>query len=214
MATVSGQVSLVRQNPLGGYDVVIEGKTHRVIEGKVLPSIRKGVHVKKGDPLSSGSINPHELLQQTRSMGRVRDYLTTEVSKAYGGSVRRRHVETVVRAMTNLTMVNSAPPDSGLMRGQLTPLSRVKAYNEEAKAEGKPTILHTPQLRPMTEMPLAGKEDWMARLNYRRLKETYQEGAAQGWASDIHGDHPIPGLAHGAEFGLKPYEPPKVPGRR
>ena len=54
----------------------------------------------------------------------------------------------------------------------------------------------------MDKVPLSGKEDWMARLNFQRLKDTLIEGGAQNWKSDIHG-HPIPGLAHGAAFGLQ-----------
>jgi hypothetical protein len=50
----------------------------------------------------------------------------------------------------------------------------------------------------------------MARLNFQRLQETYTEGAAQNWKSDIHG-HPIPGIAHGAEFGLEPPGSTKLP---
>ena len=54
----------------------------------------------------------------------------------------------------------------------------------------------------MNKVPLTGQEDFLARLNYQRLQDTYQEGAAQMWSSDIHG-HPISGIAHGAEFGYK-----------
>jgi hypothetical protein len=105
--------------------------------------------------------------------------------------------------MTNLTEVHNAPPGSPWHRGDMAPLSAVDEHNAIATGEGHETISHTPTLRAMTLVPLSGTEDWMARLNYQRLKETYTEGAAQGWKSNIH-EHPIPGLAHGAEFGLHP----------
>jgi hypothetical protein len=54
-------------------------------------------------------------------------------------------------------------------------------------------------------MPLLGQEDWMARMNYQQLKNTVIEAAGQGWGSDIHGLHPIPGMVIGTEFG-KPRE--------
>jgi DNA-directed RNA polymerase subunit beta' len=210
LSTVTGTVEAVRPDPRGGYSVFIAGKEHRVVTGKPLPNIHVGAQVQRGQALSEGPINPKHLLAQTRNMSKVRAYMTDEIDTAYGGMVRRRNIETVVKAMTNLTHVNSAPAESGMMRGQTVPLSEVEAFNAEARAAGRPTITHTPQLRSMTQVPLSGQEDWMARLNYQRMKETYQEGAAQGWASDIHG-HPIPGLAHGAEFGMRPFTPIKPP---
>ena len=209
LATVSGVVDVVRKDPRGGYTVFIRPTAgeraveHRIVTGKHLPAVQKGVAVQRGQQLSSGVIDPRQLLQHTRSMPKVRTYLTDEIYNAYDGMVRRRNIETVVKAMTNLTHVNHGPDDSGMIRGQMVSLSEVDAYNAEARADGREMVRHTPQLKSMTQVPLAGNEDWMARLNYQRLKETYQEGAAQGWSSDIHG-HPIPGLAHGAEFGLQP----------
>ena len=213
LATVAGPVESVRRDARGGFTVTIKGKEHRVVTGDLLPPIKVGYMVYRGEALSTGPINPHELLQHTQSMDKVRGYITEELKQAYGGMVRKRNIETVVKAMTNLTHVNDAPEDSGLERGQLVPLSSVEAHNAEAHLTGKPKIRHSPQLKPMTRMPLDGSEDWMARLNYQRLKDTYQEGAAQGWSSDIHG-HPIPGLMHGAEFGIRPFKPIKPPGAK
>lgn len=205
LAEVSGTVQSVKKDPRGGHSVYIAGKEHRIVTGAPLPTVRAGIHIQKGQPLSPGPIDPKRLLSTTRNMGKVRAYMTDEIDKAYGGLVRKRNIETVVKAMTNLTSINSAPSESGWLRGQTVPLSEVDEYNAKARAEGRETVKHTPQLRPMTQIPL-GQEDWMARLNYQRMKETYQEGASQGWASNIHG-HPIPGLAHGAEFGTRPVKP-------
>ena len=219
LATVGGRIESASKDARGGHSVFIKGKEHRVITGDLLPSIRVGAMVSKGDALSTGPINPHHLLQQTNSMPQVRNYLTGELDLAYNGdkpsgSVRRRNIETVVRAMTNRTMITDAPPESGFLRGQRAYLSRVEGYNAQALTEGRQGIKHAPQLKSMTQIPVTGTEDWMGRLNYRGLKNTFEEGAAQGWASDIHGDHPIPGLMHGAEFGIRPYKPKKSYSRK
>ena len=215
LAEVSGQVEKVVHEPAIGYLVTIGGKEHRVVTGHLLPDIKVGHSVHRGDPISTGPINPHELLQHTKSVGRVRDYMTNELmaKDLYGGlGVRRRNVETVVKGVTNLSEVTNAPEKSPFMRGQLVPLAEVEAYNAEADAEGRETVRHSPKLRAMEQMPLAGVEDWLARLNYQRLKETYTEGAQQGWSSNIKG-HPIAGLAHGAEFGLHPFPAVKPPAK-
>ena len=214
LAEVAGTVDSVKDDARGGQTVIIAGKEHRITTGKVLPGIRKGIQVRRGQQLSSGIIDPRQLLTQTKNMGRVRSYMTEEIENAYGGKMRRRNIETVVRAMTNLTRVNFAPPESGMLRGQHVALSEVEIYNDEARREGRPLIRHTPELKSMEQLPLVGQEDWMARLNYQRLKDTFQEGATQSWSSDIHGAHPIPGLAHGAEFGLRAPKVLPAPGKK
>lgn len=126
------------------------------------------------------------------------------------GNERRRNIETVIRAMTDLTRIDDPGDDHMYLRGQLVPMSEIERKNKELRAMNKREVKHTPQLKAMNKMPLAGQEDWMARLNFQRLQETYVEGAAQNWRSDIHG-HPIAGIAHGAEFGLEPPGSVKVP---
>jgi hypothetical protein len=112
--------------------------------------------------------------------------------------------------MTDLTRIDDPGDDHAYLRGQLVPMSEIERKNKELRSMNKREIRHTPQLKAMNKMPLAAQEDWMARLNFHRLEETFVEGAAQNWKSDIHG-HPIPGIAHGAEFGLEPPGSVKLP---
>jgi len=210
LAIVSGTVQKITTDPLGGKEVLIDGKSHTIPHTTpLLAHIRVGTRVKKADPLSSGRSNPHDILKITNNINSVRNHLTTELDKLYTestGNERRRNIEVVVKAMTNVTRVTSGSDQEGLLRGQLMPLSQVEERNKELKAAGLPEVKHTPVLKPLDKVPLSGQEDWMARLNYQRLKDTFIEGSAQNWKSDIHG-HPIPGLAHGAEFGLEPSLP-------
>lgn len=57
-----------------------------------------------------------------------------------------------------------------------------------------------PVMRPATRTPLLNP-DWMARLGHRYLRESLLAGAHRGDVSNIHGTHPVPAYAHGAEFG-------------
>ena len=49
--------------------------------GKIKPLV-PGMKVRKGDPLSKGPINPHELLEQT-DMEHVQRYMSDELYKLY-----------------------------------------------------------------------------------------------------------------------------------
>jgi DNA-directed RNA polymerase subunit beta' len=215
LAEISGKIQKIETDALGGKTVTIDGKKHVVPHtNQLLPQIRVGYEVKKAEALSTGRKNPHDILRITKSMGAVRNHITDSLSALYvptTGHERRRNIETVIRAMTDLTRIDDPGDDSSYLRGQLVPMSEVEAKNRDLKAMGKRPIKHKPKLKAMNQMPLAGQEDWMARLNFQRLKETYIEGAAQNWKSDIHG-HPISGIAHGAEFGLEPSQTVKTPG--
>ena len=229
ISTVSGAVSSIkkRTDGTGGHDVYIGTKAHYVpADREVLPNIKVGAQVKTGEALSSGRVNPHDLLNNTKSMSKVRNHITGSLMGAYAGDCRRRNVETVIRAMTNVTRIDDPGAHSDLNRGQYTSLSEIEHRNKEAKATGQALIQHTPTLKPMDKVPITVQEDFLGRLNYQRMKDTYLEGAAQQWSSNIHG-HPIAGIAHGAEFGFKlpkgtqnppqtnnPFAPPKLPGSK
>jgi len=214
LSTVAGKVEKIENDALGGKIVTIDGKQHVVpFTSPLLPSIRVGVEVDKAEALSEGRKNPHDILAITKNMGAVRTHIADSLNELYvetTGNERRRNIETVIRAMTDLTRVDDPGDDHAYLRGQLVPMSEIERKNKELRSMNKREIKHTPQLKAMNKMPLAGQEDWMARLNFQRLEETYVEGAAQNWKSDIHG-HPIAGIAHGAEFGLEPPGAVKLP---
>lgn len=215
LSTVNGKVDSVVHDPvLGGHEIKVDGVMHYVPAARKV-KVSKGDLVTPGHALSSGPSNPVELLKLTKSMSKVREYLASELVGAYqqgGGKVQRRNVETVVRAMTNLTRIDDPGDHKEYTRGDYAPLTEVQHKNLAARAAGLTPIKHTAALKPMTEVPLLQTEDFMARLNYARLETTYLEGAAQGWSSDIHG-HPVPGLVHGAQFGHTPGAPvvPQAP---
>ncbi len=203
LARLSGKITDVKKDAVGGVDIFIGGERHFVPKHLVTPDMKVGTEVKKGQPLSEGFINPHHLLPLT-DIHAVQNYLTNEM---YGGlyekeGVRKRNVEVVVRALTNLTKVKD-PGHSDFTHGDIAPATVVEEHNRTL-AKGKRPISHEPILRGIAQVPLTGSSDWLARLNYRELHSTLQQGAAQGWKSNLHGTHPVPGLAFGAEFGKPP----------
>ena len=214
LSMVAGKVEKIETDALGGKIVTIAGKPHVVpFTNPLLSEVRVGAEVDKADALSEGRKNPHDILSITKNMGAVRNHLADSLNDLYSettGNERRRNIETVIRAMTDLTRIDDPGDDYTYLRGQLVPMSEIERKNKELRSMNKREIRHTPQLKAMNKMPLAAQEDWMARLNFQRLEETFVEGAAQNWKSDIHG-HPIPGIAHGAEFGLEPPGSVKLP---
>jgi DNA-directed RNA polymerase beta' subunit len=175
-----------------------------------------GDEVKAGHYLTDPNrtlLNPHRYYEATGSMDKVQEVLAHEIHSIYESEgVRKRAVEVVVKGMGNLTRIEDAKDHPDLLRGQHYARSTVEKINRERLKEGKAGITHEPVLRGVNMLPLSATEDWMARLNHQRLRETMMEGAAQNWKSDIHGRHPIPGLMYGAEFG-KPSQDLKNKGK-
>jgi hypothetical protein len=165
-----------------------------------------GMKVEPGQHLSDPNrtlVNPRDLYRATNNMEKVQSFLVDELHSIYGDDVRRQHVETAVKAMGNLTKVRDAGDSTeGILKGEFQPVSKIRALNRALSKAGKKTIEHSPVLKGVDSMPLAIQEDWMARLQHTRLKETLLSMAAIGARSNLHGINPIPGAAYGAEFGL------------
>ena len=207
LAQVSGKIDKITKSPVGGFDVVIGGEQHYVPHSSAL-LVKPGESLEKGDKISSGSVDPRELLDLT-NMDTVQRYMSDELHNAYASEgVKRRNGEVVVKALTNLAKVVDPGDSDEFIRGDYIPLSRAQQLNKEQYAANP--IQYEPVLRGLDTVPLDSTTDWMARLQYRRLKETFTRGAQEGWKSNIHGASPIPGLIYSKEFG-KPAEGSRTP---
>jgi DNA-directed RNA polymerase subunit beta' len=203
ISTKAGQVTAIADNIVaGGKDVTIGGKVHRVPAQRTLrPEVIVGATVQKAQSLTDGRVNPHHVLKVTGSIEDTRRHLTDSLMAIYPSGARQRNVETVVAAMTDVAEILDPADHPTYLPGQTVSFSELSVENRRRQQKGLQQVEFKNRLRPMTRVPQERQEDWMARLNYQRLEETYQEGAAQGWESNIV-ESPVAGIAHGARFGL------------
>lgn len=201
LSTMAGKVEKVTiDRATGGHNVHVEGVGHYVPPSKGKPLVRKGMMLKRGDALTDGPKNPRELLPLTNK-ATVQRYLTDELQSLYGGSnLHRRNTEVFVRSLTNLAEVTDPSGNSGFLPGDKMAASQIEAHNADLPKGFKP-VKYKPLLRGTNVLPNEVQTDWMARLQFRDLKRTIIQGAAEGWSSDVHGIHPIPGMATASEFG-------------
>ena len=199
LSKTDGVVQSITKDPVGGWRVIVGDESHYVPHDRGEPTVAKGAAIRKGQVLSGGPTNPRELLGLT-NIETVQNYITTAMEDTYAGEgLKRRNFEVVAKAMTNLAMVDSSGDHPDYLRGDLVPLSVAASWNKEN--QGKESVKLTPVLKGLNVIPFTGTEDWMARMNFQRLKETLQEGAMRGWRSSIHSTHPTAGLAYATEFG-------------
>ncbi len=215
LSSLAGKVTKVTKDPAGGTNVFVNNVRHYVPQDRGEPmthvgdkpqKVRRGMQIGKGSPLSGGPVNMNEMLPLT-GINKVQGYMAGQLYDLYKGEgIRRRNIETVVKSMTNLTEVKDPGDHSDFIRGDFAPTSRVQALNKQLAGKKKKPIVHAPVLKGVKTLPLDMQTDWMARLNHENLNTTVIDAANQGWTSNIHGKHPVPALAYGAELGKKkPY---------
>ena len=205
LAPKSGKIESISKSAAGGYDVNVGGSSVYVPAVRQL-KVKKGAQIRKGQRLTDGDINPRELLEKT-NISTVQRYLTDELDNIFATEgVKKRNLEVVTKSLTNLGTIEDPGSSEGLFRGDYVSMSYADSLNKKLKSP----IRYKPVLRGVETIALDRTTDWLARLQYRRLKETLVSGVSEGWRSDIHGLHPAPGLAYAAELGkskdkAKPY---------
>lgn len=196
LAEDTGVVDSVVPAPAGGSYIYVSGKRHFVPAQNTV-TVDVGQRVNKGDALSSGEQNPHDILR-LRGVQSVRSHLFNELNKEYsnqGIRIKAPVLEAAVRSLTNLTRIKD-PGTTDFAPGDFAPLSKV-----EAMAKAGQTVRHEPELKGINQAPLFGNEDWLSQLNFQNLKKTVLNAATKGWSSSIHGTNPVAAWVYGAEFG-------------
>jgi DNA-directed RNA polymerase subunit beta' len=88
-------------------------------------------HVKAGERLTDGAVNPHDILR-IKGSGAVQEYLVNEIQEVYrmqGVKINDKHIEVIVRQMLQKVRVVS-PGDSHLLEGDIIERFRVIEENE------------------------------------------------------------------------------------
>ena len=198
LATAGGTVSSVTKNTIGGHDIEIDGKVYTIpSEHKVI--VPKGTVVHKGQPISTGNIQPQELGKLKGHLN-AQQYIVNELNGIYKDDFNKKSFETVVRAVSDNAVITSAPPRSGYYRGDRTSVSELDAINKKRQDEGLELIKYNPYFKSI-ETANVDQDDWLTRFTTNRIKQAVQEGVAKGSYANLHGKDPIPAYLYGDEFG-------------
>ncbi len=122
--------------------VIVSYEAHQEAENEI-PSnarlmVKDGEHVEAGQPLTEGSLNPHQILRiQGRRACQI--YLLSEIQKVYrsqGQNINDKHFEVIIRKMMSRVQV-SRPGETNFLPGNLVDLLDIKRTNERLLEEGK-----------------------------------------------------------------------------
>ena len=198
LATATGTVSSIKKNAIGGNEVEIDGKVYTIPpEHKV--TVQKGDVISKGQPISSGNIQPQELSKLTGHLP-AQQYIVNELNNIYKDEFNKKSFETVVRAVSDNAVVTDAPSRSGYYRGDRSSISELNSLNKKRTKEGLDLIKYNPYFKSI-ETANVDQDDWLTRFTTNRIKQAVQEGVSKGSYANLHGKDPIPAYLYGDEFG-------------
>ena len=170
--------------------------------------VKHGQMVEAGDPLTQGSINPHDIVR-VKGIGGVQDYIVKEVQRVYrmqGVDVNDKHIEVIVRQMLSKVKVED-PGDTELIPGGYEDVLTFDKSNEEAIAQGLKPAVAKRVLLGITKASLA-TESFLSAASFQETTRVLTEAAIKGKEDHLIGlkENVIIGKLIPAGTGMKRYK--------
>ena len=150
-------------------------------------TVYSGQEIKKGDPLSQGQINPHDLAK-TKGIDITRKYLSDEIQKVYvsqGVQINKKHVEVIVRQMT-MKVTISDMGDSTLLLNEMIDIRTLKKINTLLESEGKQKASGVPVLLGITRASL-NTESFVSASSFQQTASVLTKAAIEGQKDKMRG---------------------------
>ena len=197
LAEISGTVSfgketkgkrrLVITPPAG--EVLPDGSTHYEV---LIPKHRQltvfeGETVAKGEVVSDGPSNPHDILR-LKGVEALAEYITNEIQDVYrlqGVGINDKHIETIVRQMLRKAEVTSMG-DSEYVNGEQVEYNDILDANERLRAEDKIPAQFERQLLGITKASLA-TESFISAASFQETTRVLTEAAVTGKVDSLRG---------------------------
>lgn len=123
VSEVNGTVTHLETTPLGDTKVHISGKEFFIPNSQDV-IVGEGHRVKIGQPLSTGMVNPRELVK-LRGMGAGRRYMSNKLSEIYGGGMDPRHFDLIAKNMIKYVKVADSG-DTAYLPGQVLSVNHIQ----------------------------------------------------------------------------------------
>ncbi|MFO3717644.1 DNA-directed RNA polymerase subunit beta' [Anaerococcus sp. ENR1011] len=209
IAENSGTVTLIQNEKK--TDVEIESEDGHVQKYNIPFGsriiVRDGDVVEKGQQLTEGSLDPHDVLNVLGKIG-VQDYITKEVQKVYriqGVEIDDRHIEVIARQMLKKVKIDESG-DTEFLPGSLQERRDVNLVNEQMIEEGKEPAEYTQELLGITKASLA-TDSWLSAASFQETTRVLTDASIKGKVDDLMGlkENIIIGKLIPAGTGMKRY---------
>ncbi|GAA3753041.1 DNA-directed RNA polymerase subunit beta' [Salinactinospora qingdaonensis] len=149
--------------------------------------VNEGDHVKVGQQLIQGAINPHEVLR-IQGPRAVQQHLVAEVQEVYksqGVSIHDKHIEIIVRQMLKRVNILESG-DTELLPGEMVERPKFEGLNRQVVAEGGHPASGRPVLLGITKASLA-TESWLSAASFQETTRVLTENAIHGKSDPLLG---------------------------
>ena len=193
LAPISGIVNLTEAGESSDRIVAIASETDDgsyveiPVSRAVSLLVSNGDVVVAGDKLVDGSIDLKELLS-IKGLRATQKYLVEQVQKVYrdqGVSIHEKHIEIIVRQMTNKIMVID-PGDTHYLPEDVVPRSTFMKANQEIRDQNGKPASGKPFLMGITRAALS-TPSWIAAASFQETSKVLTEAAVSAKVDNLTG---------------------------
>ena len=177
-ATVGGRVELSD----GVVEVIwedVETREH-VIPASSYLMVRDGDRINAGDPLTSGPLNPHDILR-IRGKEALQSYIVDQVQAVYqsqGVTIHDKHIEIILRQMLRRVQVTE-PGDTELIPGEVVDKFAFQEQVAKVLAEGGEPATAEQVLLGVTRASLR-TDSFLSAASFQETTRVLTEAAVKG----------------------------------
>ena len=192
---------------LDDKNISLNSRPYLIPFGSLL-KVKDGDMVEAGDPLTEGSIDPHDILN-IQGVRKVQDYLLKEVQKVYrlqGVEINDKHIEMIVRQMLRKMRIVDAG-DSKFLPDTVVDIVEFEEENEKLEAEGKKLAVGKEELKGITKASLA-TESFLSAASFQETTRVLTEASINGKIDKLQGlkENVIIGRTIPTGTGMKRYQ--------
>ena len=180
-STVRGKRSIIIRDVDSG-----EEEEHLIPIGKHV-IVFKGDLLKKGQQLTEGPVNPHEILEVCGPQA-LQDHLVNEVQEVYrlqGVTINDKHIETISRQMMRKVRITE-PGDTTFLWGEQIEKLTFEEENEEIEKKGGQPAEGQPVLLGITKASLE-TESFLSAASFQDTTRVLTDAATLGKVDILRG---------------------------
>jgi DNA-directed RNA polymerase subunit beta' len=163
-----------------------EAKEMMIHQWRVI-NVFDGETVEKGDVVSDGPSNPHDILRLL-GVEPLADYVVKEVQAVYrlqGVKISDKHIEVIVKQMLRKVEVLDQG-DSTYVNGETAEYVRVIEKNKQLKAQGKDLVKYQRLLMGITKASLS-TESFISAASFQETTRVLTEASITGRMDGLRG---------------------------
>jgi DNA-directed RNA polymerase subunit beta' len=175
-------------------------------------NVQEGDHVKAGEPLMDGPLNPHDILR-VLGMEALQEYLVNEIQEVYrlqGVNINDKHIEVIVRQMLRWVKIKDVGDTDFLLEEQVDRFRYEDENRRVREEDGQPSSAE-PLLLGITKASLS-TDSFISAASFQETTRVLTEAAISGRIDYLRGlkENVIMGRLIPAGTGMKYYRNVKI----